>query len=312
MIRVETETSACQALWERFSPHAHAWDDWDLMYAFHDQDHYQFHFMVHASDGVDDGLVPLVRDNRDGSYELFGGSYPDARVLWILPAQFPAFCEAFPDRTDLFDLKGAFVDSLLAANPQLAPHFTEEDQRYYLVPAEFDNDFYHHIQTFSSEKRKGFLYDLRKVQEKNLALRWSEDDESDLFIALVNRNFGAESDYATPAGQAELKRVIHDLQVSGWLRTLVISVDGVPQACSMSACHAGHWIALYASSNNDIKNLGKLLNVETIQAACREGVDEVNYMTGMAWKAAWKMKGETCRTFRKPARPAPATEPTPA
>jgi len=302
VIRVETSQDACRALWAAFSPHGHAWDDWDLMYAFHDQDHYGFHFMVHSTDGEDDGLVPLVHDRRDDSYELFGGSYPDARVLWIKPAQFAAFCEAFPDRTDLFDLKGSFVDELLAASPALAPHFAEVDQRYYLVPAEFGNDFYNHIQTFSSEKRKGFLYDLRKVQEKNLEMRWSEDDESDLFIALVNRNFGAESDYAAPAGQAELKRVIHDLRESGWLRTLTIAVDGVPQACSMSAHAAGHWIALYASSNNDIKNLGKLLNVETIQAACRARVDEISYMTGMAWKAAWKMKGETCRTFRKPVR----------
>ncbi|KAA9134142.1 GNAT family N-acetyltransferase [Marinihelvus fidelis] len=312
-VREETSIEACRDLWNAFSPNAHAWDDWDLMYAFHDQENYDFHFLVHSTDGVDDGLVPLVRDNRDGSYELFGGSYPDARVLWIQPAHFGDFYAAFPDRTDLFDLKGAFVEELLAACPQFEPNFTEVDQRYYLEPKAFDYDFNNHIQTFSSEKRKGFLYDLRKVRERNLDLRWSEDDETDLFIKLVNRNFGDESDYAKPSGQAELHRVISDLKESGWLRTLTIAVDGEMQAVSMSAHFGQNWIALYASSNNDIKNLGKLLNVETIQEASRRGVDEISYMTGMAWKAAWKMSAEACRTMRKPARP-PVTpvEATPA
>ena len=65
-------------------------------------------------------------------------------------------------------------------------------------------------------------------------------------------------------------------------------------------------VALYAASNNDYNNLGKLLNVESIQEACRLRVDEISFMTGMQWKANWKMKGEPCVTMRKP--PAPATQ----
>jgi hypothetical protein len=57
---------------------------------------------------------------------------------------------------------------------------------------------------------------------------------------------------------------------------------------------------LYGGSNRDHKNLGKLLNVETIQEACRRKVGEINCMTGMQWKAAWDMESETCRTMRKP------------
>jgi len=49
-----------------------------------------------------------------------------------------------------------------------------------------------------------------------------------------------------------------------------------------------------------------LLNVEAIQEACRLRVDEVSFMTGMKWKADWRMKGEPCLTMRKPPAPWPA------
>lgn len=302
MIRVLDSEADCRGAWQRFSPHRRAWDEWDLMHAFHDHETYRFHFLLHETDGREDGLIPLVLDTSDNSYELFGGCYPDARVLWIRPQHFPEYFDALPDNSMFFDLRGCFVERILRQFPQYEANFAERDQRWHLVPEKFGYDFYNHIQTFSSEKRKGFLYDLRKVRERKPDLRWSDDDESDLFIALCNRNFGAESDYESAEGQAELKRVVNELRKSGYLRTLTIAVDGEKQAVSMSALYANTLIALYSSSNNDIKNLGKLLNVETIQEGCRLRVDEINYMTGMAWKAAWKMDAEVCRTMRKPAR----------
>jgi CelD/BcsL family acetyltransferase involved in cellulose biosynthesis len=134
-------------------------------------------------------------------------------------------------------------------------------------------------------------------------LRWSDDDEAELFIELVNRNFGDESDYATEDNANELRRVIAVLQRSGRLKTLTIEVEGAKQAVSLSVLHGNKMVALYAASNNDYNNLGKLLNVETIQEACRLRVDEISYMTGMQWKANWQMNSEPCLTMRKPAGP---------
>jgi len=176
MIRFITSQEDCKSLWEQFSPHQRAWDEWDLMLAFHDEKSYAFNFMVHETDGAADGLIPLVHDTVDGSYELFGGCYPDCRVLWIRIEDFPAFFEQLPDKTVLFDLKGPWVDEVLAAHPQFLPNFVEEDQQFYLVPANFQYDFVNHINTFSTDKRKGFLYDLRKFRERNPVLQWSEDD----------------------------------------------------------------------------------------------------------------------------------------
>ena len=176
-----------------------------------------------------------------------------------------------------------------------------------MAPPEFEFDFFRHIDTFSAEKKQKFLYDLRKIRKSEPVLHWSEDDEADLFIELVNRNFGAESDYASEENAKELRRVIHELQRSGRLRTLIIEINGVKQAVSMSLRHGNKMVALYAASNNDYNNLGKLLNVETIQEACRLRVDEISYMTGMQWKAQWQMKSEPCITMRKPPGPWPET-----
>ena len=300
MIRTLTDTQECRQAWGAMSPDQYAWDDWDLMFAFHDEARYRFNFLVSGADADITGLIPLVHDTTNSRYELFGGSYPDSRVLWLESRDFPAFFEVLPEPCVFFDMKGPWVDQLLAEHPQYAPNFGEEDQRYFLRPQKFDYDFVNHINTFSSEKRKGFLYDLRKIREKGPVLRWSHDDESDLFIELCNKRFGAESDYASETGRNELKRVVRELQESGSLQTLVIEMDGSPQAVSMSAHFGPALIALYATSNMDYKNLGKLLNVETIQQRCRLRVDEINYMTGMAWKAQWNMDSEAGRTFRKP------------
>ena len=85
--------------------------------------------------------------------------------------------------------------------------------------------------------------------------------------------------------------------------TVTIEVDGRKEAVSMSLHYGDTWISLYASSNHQVKNLGKLLTVETIQEACRLRVDEISYMTGMQWKANWQMKSEPCLTMRKPQGP---------
>ena len=304
VIRTETVTLECRKLWEEFSPGKDAWDDWDLMFAFHDQDRHRMNFLVHESgDGRPDGLVPLVYDTTQDRHMLMAGSYPDGRILWIEYEDFPEYFEEFPDRTVLFDLRQGWVNQLLERYPQFEANFGEQDLRFHLVPSEFGFDFYRHIDTFSSEKRQKFLYDLRKIRKREPVLHWSDDDESDLFIELVNRNFGAESDYADPENAKELHRVIDELHRSGRLKTLTIEVDGTRQAVSMSLLHGNKMVALYAASNNDYSNLGKLLNVETIQEACRLRVDEISYMTGMQWKAQWQMKSEPCITMRKPPGP---------
>ena len=308
MIRTETDAQACKKLWEMFSPKQDAWDDWDLMFAFHDEEKHRFNFLLHqADDGPPDGLIPLVHDTTENRYMLMGGSYPDGRILWLQYEDFPEFFEHFPDRTALFELRLDWVTGLLKRCPQFEANFAEQGIRYHLAPPEFEFDFYKHIDTFSAEKKQKFLYDLRKIRKSEPALHWSEDNEADLFIELVNRNFGAESDYASEENAKELRRVIDELQRSGRLRTLAIEIDGVKQAVSMSLRHGNKMVALYAASNNDYNNLGKLLNFETIQEACRLRVDEISYMTGMQWKAQWQMKSEPCITMRKPPGPWPET-----
>lgn len=307
MIRTETDILECRKLWEMFSPRQDAWDDWDLMFAFHDQDKHRFNFLVHqASDGRPDGLIPLVHDTKQDRYMLVAGSYPDGRILWLEYQDFPEFFELFPERTVLFDLKQSWVSDLLQRYPQFEVNFSEQDLRYYLVPSEFDFDFYKHLDTFSSEKKNKFLYDLRKASKHEPTLNWGNENEADLFIDLVNRNFGAESDYANEDDANEVRRVIDELERRGRLKTLTIEVDGTRQAVALSLLHGNKMVALYASSNNDYNNLGKLLNVETIKEACRLRVDEISFMTGMQWKANWKMKGEPCITLRKPPAPWPS------
>jgi hypothetical protein len=220
---------------------------------------------------------------------------------------FPSFFEQFPERTVLFDLKQSLVSELLQLYPRFEANFSEHDLRYYLVPAEFEFDFHNHIDTFSSEKKQKFLYDLRNIRKREPTLRWGGENEADLFIELVNRNFGTESDYTSDDNANEVRRVIDELERSARLKTLTIEVDGARQAVSLSLLHGNNMIALYAASNNDYNNLGKLLNVETIQEACRLRVDEISFMTGMQWKANWKMKSEPCLTMRKPAAPWPAS-----
>ena len=306
MIRTENDLQKCRTLWERFSPGQDAWDDWDLMFAFHEQNDHRPHFLVHeSSDGSPDGLVPLVYDTKESRYMLMAGSYPDGRILWPRYQDFPEIFEQLPERTVLFDLKQSWVDGLLQVYPQYARNFGEPELRYYLVPAEFQFDFSKHVDTFSSEKRQKFLYDLRKIRNREPVLNWSNDNEANLFIELVNRNFGTASDYASDDNANEVRRVIEELHRSGRLKTLTIEVDGTRQAVSLSLLHGNKMVALYAASNNDYNNLGKLLNVETIQEACRLRVDEISYMTGMQWKADWKMKGEPCLTLRKPPAPWP-------
>jgi hypothetical protein len=84
MIRAENDGGQCRKLWDRMSPARDAWDDWDLMFAFHDEKKHRFHFLVHEdAAGEPDGVVPLVYDTTEKRFMLMAGSYPDGRVLWL-------------------------------------------------------------------------------------------------------------------------------------------------------------------------------------------------------------------------------------
>lgn len=301
MIREVTDLKECRSLWAAFSPGERIWDDWDLMSAFHDESVCRLRFLVREDAGQPTGLLTAVHNTTLDRGELFGGSYPDSRRPWIDLAHWPEYFDALPGTCAFFDLDGAWVDALLELHPTFRDHFAETDQRFFLRPAQFGGDFNNHIQALGKDTRQGLFYDLRKVRGLEPLLTWSQADEVDHFIDLVNRRFGNESDYATSEGQAELRRVTATLASKGWLRTLTIEVAGGVEAVSLSAMHNGTWTSLYAASNHQVKNLGKLLTVETIQEACRQGAAEINYMTGMAWKAAWGMEWLPARTFRKPA-----------
>ena len=306
MIRTETDSRECRKLWDMFSPQQDPWDDWDLVFAFHDEGRHRLNFLVHqGNDEQPDGLVPLVHDTQQNRFTLMGGSYPDGRILWLRYEDFPEVFEQFPDQTVLFDLKESWVSALLQLFPQFAANFSERDLRYYMAPSEFGFDFNKHLDTFPTDKKQKFLYDLRNIRKREPQLHWGNGNEADLFIELVNRNFGAESDYADAENANEVRRVIEELAQSGRLKTLTIEIDGHRQAVALSLLHGSKMVALYAASNNDYNNLGKLLNVESIQEACRLRVDEISFMTGMQWKANWKMKGEPCLTMRKPPAPWP-------
>ncbi len=172
------------------------------MYAYHDPDRHRCEFLVHETgDGQPDGLIPLVHDASQDRHMLLGGSYPDGRILWLQYEDFPAFFAHLPDRTVFFDLKESWVRGLLQGLPQFETNFAEPELRYYLVPSEFDFDFNKHIDTFAPDKKQKFLYDLRNIRKREPTIRWSDDDEAELFIELVNRNFGKESDYARRQGK---------------------------------------------------------------------------------------------------------------
>lgn len=154
MIRTATDIQKCRELWDMFSPQQDAWDDWDLMFAFHDQDNHRFNFLVHQNgDGHADGLIPLVHDTKQDRFMLMAGSYPDGRILWLQNQDFPEFFEQLPERTVFFDLKQSWVSDLLQSCPQFEVNFSEQDLRYYMAPSEFEFDFYKHIDTFPSGKK---------------------------------------------------------------------------------------------------------------------------------------------------------------
>ena len=285
------DIKVCEEIWKKYTPNKLLWDEWEIIKAIHTPKN-KPHFIL-----LDDGLIPLEYNEDLKRYELFGGTLPECRTLWIKTGK--DLHKILPSPCKLFDLNKEHVQKLLEIEPNIKELIGETDTRYYLDLEKIKYDFENHLEKFDKKKRKNFKQDLRKTEEYEPEIIWSHEDESEKFMELSQKRFGTESDYTDKENQEELKRFIKKIKEIGLLQTQIIKIKNEIHAISISAYHKNILHVIYAANNHEYKNIGKLMHVENIKYACKLKAKEINFLLGTAWKKDWKLDEEKTQTLIK-------------
>jgi hypothetical protein len=299
--KIISDLSECEQLWKRFSPNNNLWDDWEINRTLHNPAISDPFFLVLIDNKKETGILPLMIEINTGTHYFFGGKLPEARRLWFDLKYFNLFFEKIQNNTQLLDMNATDARKITMIYPEYKDYFVKPDRRYYVNLQAINWSFDNYLKNkFSGERRKKFLADIRKVNELGLDVSWSKDIHLDLFIEMNKKRFGKDSDYNKEENILEARRLLKLLKEKSMLQTLTISSSGKIQAVSLSALYKETLHVIYASNNQDVKNLGKKMHVLNIQRGIDLKAKEVDFMIGdNSWKEFWKMDREECLSFIK-------------
>jgi hypothetical protein len=291
---IVTDIDQCKILWDKYSPKQTLWEDWDIACVFSGEEEITPYFIVNEY-----GLLPLQKEvtAKGVKHYFFGNEYLENHVFWFAPEHFPKFFDEMPAKTKLFNLREESVENVIAANPEFTDYFQKDDLHYYIDLEAISHSMEKFMERFTSKHKKNLLYDLRKVSEYQST--WRGMEYFDKLVELNISRLGDDSDFVDEIFTNKVRVSCQRIADLGKLRMLVIKEDEEVVGAEIAVIHNDIWYVLNGGSKKEIKNLGKRLIMEHIQAAIDAKVKVVDFLSGPrgCWKELWNLDNEQTISF---------------
>lgn len=286
-MKIIKDLQECKKLWDKYSPKETLWDETEFVFSLYDSEIQEPHFIE-----TEYGLIPLEYNKLFKKFYFFGSPFPEARKLWFDKSKLMHIYELLPNQTTLFDIKHTEISEEHSSLIQ------EEDHRYFL-DLEKTKTLEQYLSSFNKKHRKNLKYDIEKIMKEELTMTWTDKVNYDKLIEFSIKRFGNESDFYTEESRKETKKLIESIPDKILCVTLFQEEELV--GLMFSIYFNDVLYVINGSNDYKIKNLGKVLILETIKKGFELKAKEVNFLVGSnSWKELWNLEKEKVVTIKKP------------
>ncbi len=278
-------------LWDLFSPKATLFDLWEYRDCFQQGYGYDPHFIVGEDDGRRAGILPLWHEKKHDYYTFYGGMFPESNTFYVEdPARIKDFLAQCPVETWLCYIH----ESQAAYHP-----FQQTETRYYLDLARYANSIDGYLASFDKKHRKNLRYDLKQFEKHGYSIRYNDLNDFDRLVALNQKRFGDESDYAEREMIASMRKLMQTAHGQDRLSLISLVIDGVAQAVELAVTYNGTYTILAGGRNIDFENIGKPLVIEHIKNALVAGIYHLDFLSSdSGWKKRWHLTEEPVYEYK--------------
>lgn len=284
-LKVYTDISDCQKLWEIFWPGKGIFDLWQVRTCFHHQFQRQLRFQTVESNGQVLGLLPLSWCEESGQYVFFPGETWQGKT-WLEQNRiiakdreiFQILIQAAPGPVNL---------RYLSQTPLLETlgQVVEDEKGYLFYPAICDYNFENYWLGFSGKSRKKIKKERAVLEAVGVNIRVNELDDLGELVRLNTTSFSTNSYFHDPRFHAAFSQLASLLKEMGLLRITTILIGGEVAAVDMGAVFNNTYTLLAGGTDPRFKGVAKLINLYHLEWACQKRINTVDFLCGdFNWK----------------------------
>lgn len=288
-IRIVQDLDECEHLWTSLYPCEALFDLWDVRMCFAQSYNRDPYFIVYEKDGVPRGLLPLCRIEETETYAFFPGEtwhgktwMEQNKIVATDDACLKAMLEAVPGDTHI---------RYLTLGPVLSSQGLDMDEIGYLFYPEACNYSYdHYLESIPGKSRKKILAETNKINERGVTFRYNDPKDVNWVFNLNLSVFGDQSYFYDPRFLEGFHRLVGYLRSNGMLRVVTLMVEGAIAAVDIGAIFKKQCTLLAGGTHRDYPGVAKIINLHHINWACREQMDELDFLCGdFGWKERFRL-----------------------
>lgn len=281
---VETsDLAVAERLWQERVPCETIFDLWEVRAAFHHQFRRPFK-LWYSADPAEGLFLPLSRVEERNVWCWFPGETWQG-MTWLEQNR-PMFGGL--DRNGLRALVGAELHLRYLLPPLDTTENLPVDETGYLFhPADHQYRIEGWWRSFSHKRGKLIRREMERLASRGLEFSHDEDDSFNRMVAMNLERFGSDSYFHDPRFREGFRAMLQVLERTTRVRSTALYLDGRLAALDIGALFNGRYTLLAGATNANFPGAAKLINLHHLEYACRERLEEVDFLcgdSGCSWK----------------------------
>ncbi len=284
-LRVCDELEEGRRLWERNWPNTCFFDLWPVRVFFHDQFNHPLYFVVAERNWKTEGILALSWIEEEQCFGNFPGEtwrgktwLEQNKVIASDPDVFAELLGHIPGPTNIRYLirESLFPDKYLAVVDEIG---------YLFHPGQHNYSFQTYMQQFSGKSRKKLGRELARLEALGLSYRHDSLMDLKYLFRLNQETFGEWSYFNDSRFLRSFENLVTWLKKKGMLRLTTVILGGKIAAVDVGALWGSTYTLLAGGTHSDFPGVAKLINFHHIEWACRQELEEVDFLCGdFRWK----------------------------
>lgn len=289
-IRLETNISEAEKLWNMFSSDLTIYDCWDFRALFQKYHQKEIRFYVGYIDGVLIGVLPLQWNAQKGWIEFFGGDYMEDNRCFLKPeyemyrVNFYEYLKTLAEPVHLECIRG---------EDEYTKSLSLQEYKY-ILPLEGIATPEDYLQKFlKSETRGKFRRKLRDIEEQHtLQIAVNQYEDIGLLFELHMARFGEHSSFNDRPHHKEIFReLLHLPGCQSYLLTFLVDDKKVGVSLALLYKKSYEYFNLGVCAEDELKNINTLVNMKNIEFAIGSGATVFDAFVGSyGWKESWHLQ----------------------